>query len=929
MGVTICADGLSIVHKGSGGEANATLPDVCLTTVGNAVDPLPYGNAAKSADLADGSETVTADGGNSIAIKGCSFTKSTGDSGGDKKGAASGTIEGEAKFISCSPTVKIEGKGVCRLSDQLTMNKANTMCMGGINQASVSVSPDEDGTYTLDISCSYPDGEPLVNAKYKITDIGGGVLKEGTLDDKGKGVAPGLPGGACRIEYGEDSRSYKLINPNIQNKHFNSNLIDKDFFYIVAKGKPTFWDNTRISRAGSRWGIIGNSLEKSPDFYDLVETVIRYHFTLSISDVDCKSLAQTLISLIGEKSESDPLAIKNIIILAAPCIIELGSIVSLLAQLPETETNYALIARLRRFGRGDPQQFLDNFDWSGIKNSISDGIDKLIGALVSRLMFMKDQASIKHLTAMVDMLKKHIDKLKAVKKGLIDGLADYFVTIEDKVNKIRGEGSEATVAKTYTMGYSTLAGSITNFVNWSDKPIGEIYWVKIRAMYDDLWETPLAAANVSVFADGNEHTKGIELNAGNGISTDSDTKDIAEQTKQEPGVAIVTDLPVNTDLVTIELGAEPGLEKEIINQQNTIESILDGAYQATLKDMTGFQEEWEIEGMSTLATSLGSGSIAGAELWADGLADLVDPDTWIDMGNLIADVSSDVVDTLAIHAADKFNGIIDYYEDAEGNLANWTWISSQLNGALSSVEDSINETMDDFSDLVDSIEGGIETVVLMLKYRNEIQQLPLYIAEANINEIERFIDTVLFEIDPKIAMEIKENENYPFVIEIIRDHNTALTFLAYFQLISEAVPPNFYSYVSGKYGTYLLLEVTLTVLLAFFSGGAAAAGRIAMITARLASASSKVNNIRKVNNAMTAIDSFQKTLNNFIQATEKMESLGKTLVKARNQGVKVVGSGRKTLILKKQNIMRNKGCRMCGSDKHKSPRNLRGCVVYK
>ncbi|NTJ38424.1 DUF4150 domain-containing protein [Vibrio vulnificus] len=51
MGVTVGANGLSIVHKGSGGEANATLPDVCLTTVGKPVVPIPYGNNAKSADL--------------------------------------------------------------------------------------------------------------------------------------------------------------------------------------------------------------------------------------------------------------------------------------------------------------------------------------------------------------------------------------------------------------------------------------------------------------------------------------------------------------------------------------------------------------------------------------------------------------------------------------------------------------------------------------------------------------------------------------------------------------------------------------------------------------------------------------------------------------------------------------------------------------
>ncbi|EGU47266.1 hypothetical protein VITU9109_04422, partial [Vibrio tubiashii ATCC 19109] len=39
---------------------------------------------------------------------------------GRQIGVSSGTIEAEAEFISASPTVKFEGKGVCRLSDQMT-----------------------------------------------------------------------------------------------------------------------------------------------------------------------------------------------------------------------------------------------------------------------------------------------------------------------------------------------------------------------------------------------------------------------------------------------------------------------------------------------------------------------------------------------------------------------------------------------------------------------------------------------------------------------------------------------------------------------------------------------------------------------------------------------------------------------------------------
>ncbi len=167
MGVTVGANGLSIVHKGSGGEANATLPDVCLTKVGKPIVPIPYGNNAKSADLAGGTTTISMDGGNSVAIKGSTFSKVP-VMRAAIKGVASGTIEAEAKFISASPTVKFEGKGVCRLSDQMTMNKANTMCLSGAQNPSVSVTEEQEGTYTLDIECRYPDGEPLANAKFKV-----------------------------------------------------------------------------------------------------------------------------------------------------------------------------------------------------------------------------------------------------------------------------------------------------------------------------------------------------------------------------------------------------------------------------------------------------------------------------------------------------------------------------------------------------------------------------------------------------------------------------------------------------------------------------------------------------------------------------------------------------------------------------------------
>jgi len=102
--------------------------------------PIPYPViVSMSSDLENGSTTVKADGGNMIAIKDCDFSRCTGDEAGTAGGVASSTFGKEAKFILYSFDVKIDGGNACRLSDKMTMNHQNAMCLGGVIQATVFV----------------------------------------------------------------------------------------------------------------------------------------------------------------------------------------------------------------------------------------------------------------------------------------------------------------------------------------------------------------------------------------------------------------------------------------------------------------------------------------------------------------------------------------------------------------------------------------------------------------------------------------------------------------------------------------------------------------------------------------------------------------------------------------------------------------------
>jgi len=132
MSVTININNLTLCHRASGGITRNTLPDVCKTPP-HAV-PVPFPNLAFSRDLANGTTTVFADGGNMIGNFGSIFATSILDEGGSLGGVKSGTFMAEADFITHSFDVFFEGKPACRLTDKMWMNHRNTVNMGGLEQ---------------------------------------------------------------------------------------------------------------------------------------------------------------------------------------------------------------------------------------------------------------------------------------------------------------------------------------------------------------------------------------------------------------------------------------------------------------------------------------------------------------------------------------------------------------------------------------------------------------------------------------------------------------------------------------------------------------------------------------------------------------------------------------------------------------------------
>jgi hypothetical protein len=208
-------------------------------------------------------------------------------------------------------------------------------------------------------------------------------------------------------------------------------------------------------------------------------------------------------------------------------------------------------------------------------------------------------------------------------------------------------------------------------------------------------------------------------------------------------------------------------------------------------------------------------------------------------------------------------------------------------------------------------------------HREEILQLPEHVARGNVNAVQHFIDVTLVEIDADLAQQIRYDKNVGIGIELVRDHTAALTYISYIQLILNAIPPNFYIYHAAKWGIYIVLEILLTLVLAFFTAGAGVAARLTAISARLAAAGSKGVKIGKgIHHAQQALASLTRTLDDFALVAQKLESLGEVLQVSRVNKKVLNGRSNTTLQDKKEEIKRNKVCRNCRSEEHGTPERI-------
>lgn len=166
------ANGRSILHKGDNLTHTAAPPDVCKTPSPAGPVPIPYVNVAMDSSLASGTKKVKVEG-KMAAHEKANISTSMGDEPGTAGGLLSSKFKGKLTWATCSPTVKLEGKGAVRFMD-VAQHNGNSFNSAFISLGSPGLAYADDFEGQCEICKKDPNSHRVLTKKDSIkicTDI--------------------------------------------------------------------------------------------------------------------------------------------------------------------------------------------------------------------------------------------------------------------------------------------------------------------------------------------------------------------------------------------------------------------------------------------------------------------------------------------------------------------------------------------------------------------------------------------------------------------------------------------------------------------------------------------------------------------------------------------------------------------------------------
>ena len=183
----------------------------------------------------------------------------------------------------------------------------------------------------------------------------------------------------------------------------------------------------------------------------------------------------------------------------------------------------------------------------------------------------------------------------------------------------------------------------------------------------------------------------------------------------------------------------------------------------------------------------------GAATWAEDQAELADPDMWTSMWGSVSSAASKAYNITEDYAGEVYENVsADIDEAYEALKADpIEAIRAANNKLIEAGEELIDDAIELGEEALEIIGESAELANSLIKHRDAILALPDLITSGERSKIEYFVDTVLMEIAPDMANDLKDSDNYYIVLEVIAEHDTALIYSSYLTLTLDAIPPTF------------------------------------------------------------------------------------------------------------------------------------------
>jgi hypothetical protein len=307
-------------------------------------------------------------------------------------------------------------------------------------------------------------------------------------------------------------------------------------------------------------------------------------------------------------------------------------------------------------------------------------------------------------------------------------------------------------------------------------------------------------------------------------------------------------------------------KKDIEDERHGLEHRLHAAHLALGDDMDAFQRQWDADPAAAFAASAAAGwSAAGAD-WLVAPAPLFDRAAWRDLGAAVGKGEPPC-------SADERVDDPDY---------RWEWWHR-------AIAQRSAPPYDGAAAAGATLVGPAALSKKIYRHRAAILALPTQIGNDGMAAAEHFLDTVLADIDAELVADIRGDPSYPIVREVFDDHEGAVTYYAYLDLMWEAIPPNFYAHVAGRAAPYYMMEVALMAAIAPFSTGMAVALRLRALTEALEANAAARDQDEDGAPAKAAIATFARAIDDFSRAADDLHTLGDLLMRTRSQGGAAAG----------------------------------------